>query len=104
MARREGNPGHAAAGGMDRSIEGHTPCWDPGPGEVLLSPQGMDSDSPHEEEARPPGPAGQSARNRFPKTEAEAGPVGPGAGMGREHLLTGGRNELVLSIHGVSHC
>lgn len=35
--------------------------------------------------------------NRFPKTEAEAGPVGPGAGMGREHLLTGGRNELVLN-------
>lgn len=31
-----------------------------GPGEVLLlSPQGMDSGLPHEEEARPPGPAGQ---------------------------------------------
>lgn len=35
--------------------------------------------------------------NRFPKTEAEVGPLGPGAGMEREYLLTGGRNELVLN-------
>ena len=31
------------------------------------------------------------------KTEAEVGPLGPGAGMEREYLLTGGGNELVLN-------